>query len=372
MGVGPATSAQGLRAAWSRIGGVVLFGAIPALVIASFMLGGRHNFSFDFHIFWSASRRVLHGHSPYPSPAVVARATSPTIHHQFFVYPPLLAVLLVPLAALPFAAAAAVNTVLVLACVAGGLRLLGVTDWRCYTVALTTIPVLSSIRLGAISPFLMLAAALAWRYRDRWAIAGSVVGLAVVAKLFVWPLIVWLLLTRRFKAAAVSTMGAAAVTLVAWAVIGFRGLTGYASLLHNLTRIESVWGYSLVALADRLHLPDPQTSWLAFGVPIAVILLGSCFVGARADETDRRLFVVTLGLAILLTPILWLHYLTLLLVPVALSRRRFGPEWVLLLGFWITPYQQPGTFAAWRVILTLALVIAITVRAELVSRPEAG
>src|SRR5579871_5094430 len=363
MASSPATSAQGLRAAWSRVGTFVLFGAIPAVVLASFMLGGRHNFAFDFHIFWSASRRVLHGHTPYPSPTVVAHATSPTIHHQFFVYPPLLAVLLLPLAALPFSAAATINTILVLACIAGGLRLLGVRDWRCYTLALVTIPVLSSIRLGAISPFLMLAAAVAWHYRDRWAIAGSAVGVAVVAKLFVWPLVIWLLLTRRFKAAAAATIGAGAVTLVVWAAIGFRGLTGYPSLLHNLTRIESVWGFSLVALADRLHLPDPQTSWLLFGVPIAAAGLGACFFRASEGERDRRLFVVTIGLAILLTPILWLHYLTLLLVPVALTRRTFGAEWVLLLAFWISPFQQPGTFAAWRIVLALALVIAITARA---------
>jgi hypothetical protein len=368
MATSPATSAQGLRAAWSRVGRLVLFAAVPAVVVASFMLGGRHNFAFDFHIFWSASGRVLHGRSPYPSPTVVAHATSPTIHHQFFVYPPLLAVLLIPLAALPFTLAAAINTVLVLACVGGGLRLLGVTDWRCYTVALTTLPVLSSIRLGAISPFLMLAAALAWRYRDRWAIAGTAVGVAVVAKLFVWPLVIWLLLTRRFKAAAVATVGAGAVTLLVWAAIGFRGLTGYPSLLHNLTRIESVWGFSLVALADRLHLPDPQTSWLAFGAPIAAVALAGCFFRTGEEGRDRRLFVVTIGLAILLTPILWLHYLTLLLVPVALTRRTFGAEWILLLAFWISPFQQPGTFAAWRIVLALALVIAITFQA---ARPPA-
>ncbi len=362
--VSPASPTQGLRAAWSRIGQLVLFVGVPAMVVASFMLGGRHNFAFDFHIFWSASRRVLHGHSPYPSPVVVAHATSPTIHHQFFVYPPLLAALLLPLAALPFAAAAAINTVLVLGCLAVGLRLLGVTDWRCYAVTLASIPVLSSVRLGAISPFLMLAAALAWHYRDRWAIAGAAVGAAVVAKLFVWPLVIWLLLTRRFKAAAVATLGSGGLTLAVWAAIGFDGLRGYPSLLRNLTHIESVWGFSLVALADRVGLSDPQASWVVFGIPLALLLLASCFVRAQGPDVDRRLFVVAIGLAILLTPILWLHYLTLLLVPIALSRRTFGPEWILLLAFWISPYQQPGTFAAWRVIVTLGLVIAITIRAE--------
>ena len=48
---------------------------------------------------------------------------------------------------------------------------------------------------------LMLPVAVAWRYRDRARIAGIALGVAVAAKLFVWPLVVWLLLTRRFAAA---------------------------------------------------------------------------------------------------------------------------------------------------------------------------
>ena len=47
-----------------------------------------------------------------------------------------------------------------------------------------------------------LPLALAWRYRERARVAGLAVGVAVAAKLFVAPLVVWLLLTRRFRAAA--------------------------------------------------------------------------------------------------------------------------------------------------------------------------
>ena len=44
---------------------------------------------------------------------------------------------------------------------------------------------------------LVFAVALAWRFRDKaWAV-GSLIGLAVAVKLFLWPLAVWLAITRR-------------------------------------------------------------------------------------------------------------------------------------------------------------------------------
>ena len=55
---------------------------------------------------------------------------------------------------------------------------------------------------GNITILLVLLVALAWRYRDRARIAGLALGAAIAAKLFVWPLVVWLLLTRRYRAAA--------------------------------------------------------------------------------------------------------------------------------------------------------------------------
>ena len=54
---------------------------------------------------------------------------------------------------------------------------------------------------GNLTVLLVLPLALAWRYRDRARVVGLAVGVAVAAKLFVWPLVVWLLLTRRFRAA---------------------------------------------------------------------------------------------------------------------------------------------------------------------------
>ena len=87
-------------------------------------------------------------------------------------------------------------------CVFAALWILGVRDWRCYVIALTSPVVVHGLYYGNLTIVMVLLVALAWRYRERARIAGLALGAAVAAKLFVWPLVVWLLLTRRFRAAA--------------------------------------------------------------------------------------------------------------------------------------------------------------------------
>ena len=352
----PATPRGGLRSAGEQVGSLLVFAIVPAALVATFTIGviGK-NYGFDFHTFWQASRLLLHGHSPYPS--AIPKVAPADGRYEFFVYPPPFAAALAPLAALPFDAAAAVWTVLLIGCIGGSLRLLGASDWRCYGVAFASIPVLSSLRLGAVTPLLLLALAIAWRHRDRWPIVGASVGAAIVVKPFLWPVLLWLVLTRRWKATAGATIGGVALTLVTWAAIGFRGLTDYPELLRNVTRLEGTRGYSFVAVADRLHLPDPSLSWLALSVPVAVLLLAVNLVRPPARDLDRGLYCACIEIALVLTPILWLHYFALLLAPAVLLRSTLGVEWALPLAFWLSSFQEPMRHPLWRLALVLALVV---------------
>ena len=55
----------------------------------------------------------------------------------------------------------------------------------------------ASIDLGTIEPLLLLAVAAAWRWRDASVAGAARSAAAIVLKLFLWPLAVWLALTRR-------------------------------------------------------------------------------------------------------------------------------------------------------------------------------
>ena len=101
---------------------------------------------------------------------------------------------------LPAHAADVLVTVLAALAVPGILALVGVRDWRCFGATLLWMPTISAIHLGTVAVVLALGVALLWRWRDHAVRAGLVLGLVVALKLFVWPLILWLAITRRFKA----------------------------------------------------------------------------------------------------------------------------------------------------------------------------
>ena len=119
------------------------------------------------------------------------------------------------------------------------LRMLGIRDVRCYAAALLWVPSVSGVLLGNISIPLAFAAAVAWRYRDGMWRPAWALGLAVSAKFLMWPLLVWTVATRRWRATAWAVVIGVAVTFAAWAVIGFDGLTGLPGSACDASRTSS-------------------------------------------------------------------------------------------------------------------------------------
>jgi alpha-1,2-mannosyltransferase len=308
----------------------------------------------DWEIFRHASHSALHGRSPYSAPDPSALA-----HNDKFVYPPATALLIAPLAVLPDEAGRLLILLLTVACVPIALRLLGVRDWRCYGLALVTAPVINTVSLGALSSLLLLGVAAVWRYRDRRHVAAAVTAVTALSKLFVWPLFVWLLATRRLRAG----LEAAALGLIllvgGWAAIGFAGLRGYPHLLHVLSQVEAVQSFSLVGL---FRLEGGAATALTAG--LAAVVVAAVWLTARGEDGDRRALAVAVGGALLATPVLWLHYLVLLFVPLALARPRLSAVWFLPLAFWATPLAHSDG-SVWRTSFALsvaALIVLSTIR----------
>ena len=67
-------------------------------------------------------------------------------------------------------------------------------------------------------------------------------------------------------------------------------------------------------------------------------------VAARRGQ-ERQAFVLAVAAALLLTPIVWLHYFALLLVVVALARPTLSLVWFVPLAMVVTPGSgQPTPF----------------------------
>lgn len=320
-----------MRATLRSWGAIAFLGVLPAGVVVALAFvvvsGGRTGS--DFTTFWESGRHVLHGASPYPRlqslPAVADR-----VMFSPFVYPPPAAFAMVPLSLLPFAAANVVFLLLGLASLVLALRLLGVRDPRCYGAAFLAEPVFAAGGNGTVSLALLLGVAAAWRYRGTTVRLGLLVAAVVALKLFLWPLWIWLLWTRRFAAALLAAVAAGVVTLAGWALIGFAGLHDYPHLLGRLTELVGPNGYSLYALqraAGESHVAAEA------GLAAAAVVVLAAAARAR-PATERASFCAALGSALLLTPILWPHYLVLLFVPIALARPAFSALWLLPVAFW--------------------------------------
>jgi alpha-1,2-mannosyltransferase len=342
----------------------VLFGALPPVIIILLLvarsLSGKH-FGFDYKPLWEASHHLFRGDSPYPLPHASALRDE-----QQFVYPPVAAAMAAPFAVFPFIVAAILFAAIEVVATVLTLRVLGVRDWRCYGLALLWLPVIENILIGSISSLLALGLAVAWRYRDtRWA-APLVVAAVITAKVFLWPVLLWLVATRRGVAATRALVIAVVAVFGSWAVIGFAGLGSYPRLLDILSRLEQWKSYSAVAFGLVLGLSAGEARALAL-VACAVVLVAvvlSVRLRPGNPDADRHAFILAIAAAFLFSPIIWMHYLAILVVPIALTRRTLTPLWFVPLAMWATPGQSHGH--AWQV--TLGLLVWVVVLAAS-SRP---
>jgi hypothetical protein len=345
---------------------IVFFCVMPILTILILFWSALDGDSvaMDFRQYYNAAEAVLSGDSPY------APADQPlTVWGGPYPYPPLLALLAIPLTAVPMQAAGLfLMAVLVLVALAV-LWVAGVGDWRCYGLALMWPPVISAIQTANVTLWFALAAAVAWRYRDRIWPGAVAIGLTLAAKLFLWPVVVWLAATRRFAAAVAAFAVGAGVLLASWAVIGFAGFTDYPNLVRKLERTVGEDSYTAYIVGLDLGLPSSVTRllWIALGL---VVLAGILVLALRGR--DEQAFVAAIAASLALTPIVWLHYFALLLVAVAIAQPRLGILWFVPLGMFLTPGSgHPTPFqTAWTLAIA-ALTLGWTMWACGTPRREA-
>ena len=366
-----------LRAAPRTINWIV-FGVLPIVIFSWWLLWAVYSpagdWAFDFRQFWQGGNDVLNGVSPYPSSEMLAGSgddLGPTgIQEVFrFPYPAGAAIVLAPFGAFDFDFAAAVWSVLLIASLISAVLILGVSDWRVMGVVIGSAPAIGAVRLGTLTPVLVLLLAVIWRWRERWLIVGGALAVAIALKLFLWPLVVWLAATRRFAAAAFASILAVTSTLAAWAVIGFDGLADYPELLRRLSDVVADRGFSLVALGVEAGLSQDAASALQWLIGLG--LLVGVWQTARRDRMDAAAFSLAIVAALALTPIVWLHYFVLLVVPLALARPTLSWSWGLLWIFWLAPAQE-NEGAAWRILLATAVVGAVAIVATRASSRDAG
>lgn len=316
-----------------------------------------HWFAVDFRLaYWPAAHRVLHGLSPYINPHGLSIARDLP-----FPYPAVGAVVLAPFGLLSPDTGGAIFTALNIASLPLALRLLGVRDWRVYGIVFLWLPVISGWSTANVTLIMVLGIAAVWRWRDRPFVAGLLTALMISIKPVIWPLGLWLLLTRRYVSVAYGLAIGLVLNVVAWGVLGFDQIHRYRALISAFGRSGERLAYTLVALAS--HAGAHGVAAYAIGLaPGAALGLAWLLRSRRID--DRTAMVLCIAVTLFLTSIVWLQYFAFLIVPLALMRPRLSPVWGLpLLMDVCVPVNNP---AVWQQVLAVgaaATVIFIILRA---------
>ncbi len=207
------------------------------------------------------------------------------------------------------------------------------------TVALWTQPVQSNLGLGQIN--LLLMAAIIWDLRRtgdedaRWWI-GAATGIAAGIALTPLIFIPYLLMTRRFRQAAVAAGAFAATVGIGFAVMPGLSATywggGLLDRVNGAPRANapfffaSAWNQSLRGVLSRLtlHTQDAATPWL-----LAALLTGAfgllCATWLYNDGFPMLGLLTCALTGVLISPISWVHH------------------WV-----WVGPWLAALAAAAWR------------------------
>ncbi|MBB5828047.1 glycosyltransferase family 87 protein [Micromonospora carbonacea] len=312
--------AQGAKRTIGQVAAVVGL----ALAVTAFLsvAAVRHGF-FDLKVYYGALHFWVHDGGE------IYDFLKPGTQYGF-TYPPFAALVMLPMALLPWPAAIAVSVaasvvvsaVLIWWLLAPVARRCGWTGWFALAVALCLAaafePMRETVNFGQVNMLLLFLVAVdllrLLPAGNRW--AGVGIGLATAIKLTPGIFLVYLLVTGRWRAALTAAGTAAGATLVAAALFPDASREFWTSALWNTGRVGElafVSNQSLQGVVARLNPEHPSTvAWLALVLATLAAWAWRSRAAARAGDEATGL-ALTGALMCLVSPVTWVHHLVWLL-----------------------------------------------------------
>src|SRR2546426_1404169 len=171
----------------------LVFAALAAMVVASALPAG-----YDFHAYWLAGRNLLSGAPLYPDATTILGLPDE------FRYVPIVAILFVPLALLPYQIALAlwIGLQLVVAAAVGVALIRPLpASWRPWAAAgyVFFLGLVLEVTLGNVNLISLGLALAAWRLRDRAIPAGILLAAAVGLKFLPLTLLLFYVASGRWR-----------------------------------------------------------------------------------------------------------------------------------------------------------------------------
>ncbi|MBX6748284.1 MAG: DUF2029 domain-containing protein [Micromonosporaceae bacterium] len=277
---------------------------------------------FDLMVYRSAMRWWADGHPLYDY-----SQPDPWQEKLGFTYPPVGAFLLRPLAYLSESATIGVSIVVSVVCTALAVWwLTGAVARRhgwsrpfLFAVALPVTAGLGAVWIGfdfgQINPLLwaLVVFDLAVLAPRRSRFLGVGIGLATAIKLVPGLFIVYLLLSRRVRAAIVAGGTAALVTLAAHLAAPGDSLRYWTTTVWGGDGVGHLWFFtnqSISGVLARLYQPNPYPTWLWLGLCLPVLVYGLWRARLAALNNDELTGMALTGFtASLVSPVTWVHHI---------------------------------------------------------------
>ncbi|MET8261506.1 glycosyltransferase 87 family protein [Micromonospora sp. NPDC005205] len=312
--------AQGANRTTAQVVGVVVLAAAVTGFLA--VAAVRHGF-FDLKVYYGALTWWVHDGGE------IYDYLKPNTQYGF-TYPPFAALVMLPMAYLPWTAAIVVSvlasvattTVLIWWLVDPIARRAGWTRWFALAVALCLAaafePMRETVNFGQVNTLLLFLVAVdllrLMPAGNRW--TGVGIGLATAIKLTPGVFIVYLLVTGRWRAALTASGTAAGVSLLAAALFPDASREFWTEALWNTGRVGElafVSNQSLRGVVARLDPEHPSTVlWLLLVLgTLALWAWRSRAAVAAGDEATG--LALTGAVMCLVSPVTWVHHLVWLL-----------------------------------------------------------
>lgn len=323
---------------WHRILLFVLVTAASAWLFWYFYNRG-HRF-FDLKIYMQAVRWWARGNDLY------AYAQPDFLQGKlYFTYPPFGAAVLFPFGFLPLGVTEVLFTLGTIAAVIvttiwifRALELPLWWTWYAVPLILAMEPLRETIPLGQINMLLVVLVLLDLlvfaRSSSKW--TGVGIGLATAIKLTPGIFIVYLLLTRQWRAAATAGATAAGVTLLIAAIAPRASWDFWTHALWDTDRVgrtDITGNQSLLGMLHRLSAPGlpNRVIWLVLALAVLAFGLWRAMLAHRAGNEVAALALTGL-VGGLVSPITWPHHLYWFVpaLAVCLAARRW---WLLFVGY---------------------------------------
>ena len=164
-------------------------------------------------------------------------------------------------------------------------------------------------------------------------------------------------------AAGVAVASSVLLAVTTWALIGFDGFREYPRLLDRIEEVYGLGSYSLPSALWEVAADGEIRHTICLGAGLVLFGIAAALRNSRSG--DLVVFSIMVGACVVASPVVWPHYVALLLVPLGVACPRFAP-------LWMAPYALPivlqldGRTA--RALAFLMLVLLLTAATVIAAR----